>query len=38
MQQGTLYEALRLHPPVPGGLQRIAPHGDDIVSGYHIPG
>lgn len=32
-----LNEALRMYPPVPGGLPRITPPGGSNVSGHFIP-
>jgi cytochrome P450 len=33
----VLNEGLRIYPPSPGGLGRIAPHGGAVVDGYTIP-
>ncbi|GME26171.1 cytochrome p450 [Neofusicoccum parvum] len=33
-----LEEALRIYPPVPGGLPRLTPPGGTIVCGEHVPG
>lgn len=35
---GCIYEALRMHPPVPSGLQRLTPPGGLDVDGRHVPG
>jgi cytochrome P450 len=32
-----LDEALRIYPPVPGGLPRVSPKGGSVVSGRFIP-
>lgn len=33
-----IYEALRMHPPVPSGLQRLTPPEGMEVDGRHVPG
>ncbi|KAL1641275.1 hypothetical protein SLS58_006177 [Diplodia intermedia] len=33
-----LEEALRIYPPVPGGLPRLTPPGGTIIEGEHVPG
>ncbi|KAH7047586.1 RadP cytochrome P450 epoxidase [Macrophomina phaseolina] len=33
-----LEEALRVYPPVPGGLPRLTPSGGTIIEGEHVPG
>ena len=35
---GIINEALRLHPPVPSGLQRVTPAEGAVVADRHIPG
>ncbi|KAI4923564.1 hypothetical protein J4E85_008603 [Alternaria conjuncta] len=35
---GIINEALRLHPPVPSGLQRVTPAEGAVIAGRHIPG
>lgn len=35
---GCIWEALRLHPPVPSGVQRLTPVGGLEVDGRHVPG
>lgn len=35
---GVIYEALRMHPPVPSGTSRITPREGIIVDGVYIPG
>lgn len=35
---GCIYEALRLHPPVPSGVQRLTPPEGMEVDGRHVPG
>jgi hypothetical protein len=35
---GIINEALRLHPPVPSGLQRVTPAEGAIIAGRFIPG
>jgi cytochrome P450 len=35
---GIISEALRLHPPVPSGLQRLTPPEGVIIAGRYIPG
>ena len=35
---GCIYEALRMHPPVPSGLQRLTPPEGMDVDGRRIPG
>ena len=35
---GCIYEALRLHPPVPSGVQRLTPPEGLEADGRHIPG
>lgn len=35
---GCIYEALRLHPPVPSGVQRLTPPEGMEADGRHIPG
>lgn len=33
-----LEEALRIYPPVPGGLPRLTPPGGTVICGEHVPG
>tara|TARA_R110002003_G_scaffold130_16_gene12280 strand:+ start:221 stop:655 length:435 start_codon:yes stop_codon:yes gene_type:complete len=33
-----IYEVLRLHPPVPGGLQRVTPPEGATIAGRYVPG
>jgi hypothetical protein len=35
---GIINEALRLHPPVPSGLQRLTPPEGAVIAGRYIPG
>ena len=35
---GCIWEALRLHPPVPSGVQRLIPPQGMEVDGRHVPG
>jgi cytochrome P450 len=35
---GIINEALRLHPPVPSGLQRVTPAEGAVIAGRYIPG
>jgi tryprostatin B 6-hydroxylase len=35
---GCIWEALRLHPPVPSGVQRLTPPQGMEVDGRHVPG
>ena len=35
---GIINEALRLHPPVPSGLQRVTPPEGVVIAGRYIPG
>ncbi|KAH8637303.1 benzoate 4-monooxygenase [Alternaria alternata] len=35
---GIINESLRLHPPVPSGLQRVTPAEGAIIAGRYIPG
>ena len=35
---GCVWEALRLHPPVPSGVQRLTPPEGLEVDGRHVPG
>lgn len=35
---GCIYEALRMHPPVPSGLQRLTPPGGMQIDGRQVPG
>lgn len=35
---GCIWEALRLHPPVPSGVQRLTPSEGLEVDGRHVPG
>lgn len=35
---GCIYEALRMHPPVPSGLQRSTPPEGMEIDGRHVPG
>lgn len=35
---GVIYEALRMHPPVPSGTSRITPPEGIIVDGVYVPG
>ena len=35
---GCIWEALRLHPPVPSGVQRLTPPQGMEVDGKHVPG
>ncbi|KAI4948283.1 hypothetical protein J4E91_006278 [Alternaria rosae] len=35
---GIINEALRLHPPVPSGLQRVTPPEGAVIAGRYIPG
>lgn len=35
---GCIWEALRLHPPVPSGVQRVTPPEGMEVDGRHVPG
>ena len=35
---GCIWEALRLHPPVPSGVQRLTPPEGLEVDGRHVPG
>jgi cytochrome P450 family 628 len=36
--EGIINEALRLHPPVPSGLQRMTPKEGVTIAGTYIPG
>jgi cytochrome P450 len=35
--QATIYEGMRIYPPVPAGLQRIVPKGGATIAGYSVP-
>lgn len=35
---GVIYEGLRLHPPVPSGLQRVTPEEGIMIGNTFIPG
>lgn len=35
---GIINEALRLHPPVPSGLQRVTPAEGAVIAGRMLPG
>lgn len=35
---GVINEALRLHPPVPTGVQRVTPPEGAVIAGRYIPG
>jgi cytochrome P450 len=35
---GIINEVLRLHPPVPSGLQRLTPREGAVIAGRYIPG
>jgi tryprostatin B 6-hydroxylase len=35
---GIIHESLRLHPPVPGGLQRVTPPEGATIAGKYVPG
>jgi cytochrome P450 len=34
----VIYETLRLHPPVPGGVYRLTPKDGVMMAGKHLPG
>jgi cytochrome P450 family 628 len=35
---GIISESLRLHPPVPSGVQRVTPSSGAVIAGRYIPG